>query len=149
MRVLLAIAVLSFGIAGGAARAADLQAGHPGIYSARDFVYAQRSEMLWIDDDQPGVGVRAYWRAPWRHHHYFPATGILPRIGRNENLSAVSRPPKPAKTFRRSWSNAAALELEQSAGVQPLGSEPDSQPNTRSGTRHRPHVRGSHRIHKR
>jgi len=145
MRVLLAIAFLGFGIAGGAARAADLPADHPGIYSARDFEYGQHSAMLWTYDDQPGVVVRAYWCAPWRHHHYFPATGIPPRIGRYENLSAVSRPPKPAKTFRRSWSNDWAFAHEQSASVQPLGTEADTQ----SGTRHRPHAHGAHRIHKR
>ena len=151
MRVLLAIALLGFGIAGvSAARAADLPAG----YSARYFEHGQRSEMLWLYDDQPGVVVRAYWEAPWRHHHYFPATGIAPRIGRYENLSAVSHPPKPAKTFRRSWSNAWAVEHLYAASAQPLATQgdsqadtqPNTQPDTQPGTRHRPHAHGSHRM---
>jgi hypothetical protein len=143
MRVLLAIALLGFGIAGGsAARAADLPAGY--------FEHGQRSEMLWLYDDEPGVVVRAYWRAPWRYHHYFPATGSPPRIGRYENLSAVSRPMKPTKTFRRSWSNARAVEHLYAASAQPLAtpgnSQPDNQPDTQPGTRHRPHAHGSHRM---
>jgi hypothetical protein len=105
--------------------------------------------MLWVYDDQPGVVVRAYWRAPWRDYHYFPATGMRPRIGRYENLSSVSRPPKPAKTFRRAWSNEWAFAHEQSASVQPLGTEGDTQPNSQSSIRHRSHRYGSHRIHKR
>jgi hypothetical protein len=59
MRVLLAIALLGFGIAGvGAARAADLPAGYSAPYSGRYFEHAQHSEMLWLYDDQPGVVVR-------------------------------------------------------------------------------------------
>jgi hypothetical protein len=151
MRVLLAIALLGFGIAGvGAARAADLPAGYSAPYSGRYFEHAQHSEMLWLYDDQPGVVVRAYWEAPWRYHHYFPATGISPRIGRHENLSAISRPPKPAKTFRRSWSNAWAVEHLYATSAQSLAtqgdSQADTQPDTQSNTRHRPHAHGSHRM---
>src|SRR5450759_1082294 len=88
MRVLLAIALLGFGIAGvGAARAADLPAG---------------------------------------------------------------RPSKPAKTFRRSWSNAWAVEHLYAASAQSLAtqgdSQADTQPDTQSNTRHRPHAHGSHRM---
>jgi hypothetical protein len=146
MRVPFAIALLGVASAGiNATGAADLSLVHSGAYSARYFEDGRPSAMLWIYDDQPGVVVRAYWRAPWRDHHYFPATGIRPRIGRYENLSGVSRPPKPAKTFRRSWSNEWAFAHEQSARVQPLGTEGDTQPNTQSGTGHRPHGHGSHR----
>lgn len=104
MRVLFAIAVIALGIAD--ASAADMDMGHG------YFAVGQRSAPLVIYDDQPGVLVRAYWQAPWRHHHYFPATGKRPRIGRYENLAAVGRPSKPAQTFRRSWSNAWAFEHE-------------------------------------
>ncbi len=152
MRVLLATALLSFGIAGvGAARAADFPSGYSTPNSGRYFEHAQHSEMLWLYDDQSGVVVRAYWEAPWRYHHYFPATGIAPRIGRYENLSAVSRPSKPAKTFRRSWSNAWAVEHLYAASAQPLATQADSQadtqPDTQPGTRHRPHAHGSHKMH--
>ena len=133
MRLLLAIAVLGFGIAGGAARAADLPAGYSGTY----YEHGQRSEMVWFYDDQPGVVVRAYWEAPWRYHHYFPITGIRPRLGRSENPSAVSRPQKPAQTYRRSWSNNWAVE-HLHAGVAAAcghGRQPDRQP-TRRAIRH-------------
>ncbi len=125
MRVLLAIALLGFGIAG-AARAADLPADYPRTY----FEHGQRSEMVWFYDDQPGVVVRAYWEAPWRYRHYFPATGIAPHIGRYENLSAVSRPMKPAKTYRRSWSNNWAFEHILSADAQPLVILGDNRPTS-------------------
>ena len=147
MRLLLAIALLGFGIAaGGAARAADLPAGYPGTY----YEHGQRSEMVWFYDDQPGVVVRAYWEAPWRYHHYFPITGIPPRLGRSENLSAVGRPLKPSQTYRRSWSNNWAVE-HLYAGSQPLATPDDSQTGSqrgaRSGTRHRPRLYGAPGMH--
>ena len=98
MRVLLAVAVIVLGIAGASAADLDKERGY--------FAIGYRSAPLVIYDDQPGVFVRAYWLEPWDHRHYFPATGKRPRIGRHENLAAVSRPSKPAQTFRRSWSNA-------------------------------------------
>jgi len=116
MRVLLAIALLAFlgfGIAGGsAARAADLSIGHRGFSSARYFEHGERAGMRLVYADQPGVTVRAYWLAPWKHRHYFPATGRRPHIGRYENLKAHSPPSKRAQTYRRTWSNAAALDRE-------------------------------------
>jgi hypothetical protein len=93
--------------------AAELPFAHPGIYSAGDFESGRHGAMLWTYDNQPGVVVRAYWSAPWRHHHYFPATDTPPDIGRDEDLSASGEPPKPAKTFRRSWSNVSAFEHER------------------------------------
>ena len=99
MRVLLAIALLSVAFA---ARAADLP--------VENFDVAQRAEMVWLYDDQPGVVVRAYWSEPWHNQHYFPYTGLRPRVGRHENLSAPSHPSKPAQTYRRTWNNNWAFE---------------------------------------
>ena len=125
MRVLLAIALLGFGIAGGsAARAADLPVDRDGFYSPRYFEHGQRAGMLLVYEYEPGVVVRAYWRAPWRHHHYFPATGEPPDIGRDEDLSATGTPPRPAQTFWRSWSNAAAFKHERHVRVRPLDEQP-------------------------
>jgi hypothetical protein len=111
--------------------------------------------MLLVYDNQPGVFVRAYWRAPWRDHHYFPATGIAPRMGSYENLSAISRPPKPATTFRRSWSNDWAVQHPYATSAQSLateGSAPaddqeDKQRNTWHHMRYGPHAHGAHRTH--
>lgn len=127
MRVRLTIALIVFGFAG-AARAADLpierSAFEPGGY----FEYGERAGMLVVYDNQPGVLVRSYWRAPWRHHRYFPATGLAPKIGRDENLHAHAAPLRPAKTFKRQWSNAAAVERaferEQPIIVLPPNAQP-------------------------
>jgi hypothetical protein len=111
MRVVLAIALMIFELAGvSAARAADIPVQHTGNYSGGYLEYAERAGMLVVYDNQPGVFVRAYWRAPWRDHHYFPATGKMPKIGRAENLNVHVAPPRPAKNFKRSWSNETALE---------------------------------------
>lgn len=96
MRIVLAFALLA---AASAARAADLPIGPSGALG-----YGQRSEMVWFYDDQPGVVVRDYWSTPWHNHHYYPYTGIKPRVGRYENLSAVSH-PRPAQSYHRNWSN--------------------------------------------
>ena len=111
MRVVLAIALIVFGFAGVvAARAADIPVQHSGNYSAGYLEHGARAGMLLVYDSQPGVFVRAYWRAPWQDRHYFPGNGVMPKIGRDENLNAHVAPPRPAKTFKRSWSNAATLE---------------------------------------
>ena len=104
MRVLLAVAVIAFGIAGAGAADLDMERGYS--------VIGTRSAPLVIYDSQPGVTMRAYWQTPWGHRHYFPFTGKRPRIGRHENLAAVGPRPKPAQTFRRSWSNAWAFAHE-------------------------------------
>lgn len=132
MRALLAIALLSFGVAGGSAvRAADLSAGHSGPFSAHFYEQGQRAGMRLVYGDESGTVVRAYWRAPWRNHHYFPATGEVPELGRDEDLNATSTPPRPAKTFKRYWSNAAALERERPIYMLP----PETQPAPRAAPR--------------
>ena len=147
MRILLAIALFGFGVAAGsAARAADLPAVYPQSFSGYSEA-AYRGEMMWLDDNEPGVVVRAYWRSPWHSRHYFPATGIRPRTGRYENLSAVGHPQQPAQTYRRSWSNNWAVQHLYTVSVQPPLTEDDNQPGTHSGSRHRPHAHGPHRIH--
>jgi hypothetical protein len=76
MRVLLTIASLVFGIVGViAANAAD----------------------------DPGVIARSYRTAPPHYQHYYPTTGVKPKIGRAEDLSAPSNAPEPEKTYRRKY----------------------------------------------
>jgi len=113
MRALVVSAIVAFGLAG-AASAADLPPVTSGNFSSRVFAMGHRAGQLVIYDDQPGVVVRAYWRAPWRHRHFYPATGTKPRVGRAENLSATGAAPKPAQTYRRTWS-ASSLYLPADA----------------------------------
>ena len=102
MRRLTAIAVFALAFAG------EASAGYSHVW----FTHAHRAGMVWIVDDEPGTLIRAYWREPWRHHHYFPRTGHRPHVGRRENLSARSH-PMHAKTFERGWSNEWAFENER------------------------------------
>ena len=131
MRILLATAVIALGIAGiGAARAADLAVEPAGRYAAGGFEGGERAGMLVVYDNQPGVYVRPYWRTPWHDHHYFPFTGKRPRIGRVENLNAPVAHLRPAQTFRRQWSNAAALHsaMEREQPVYLLPPDPQASP---------------------
>ena len=79
-----------------------------------------------------------------------PATGVRPHIGRHENLSAVSPPMRPAKTFRRSWSNNWAVQNLYAVSAQPLATQSDNQadnqPDTQRDKRYRPHAHGAHRT---
>ncbi len=149
MRVSFAVALIVFGFAGVAAvRAADLQVERAGRYSGGYFENGRRAEMLLVYDNEPGVFVRDYWRAPWRNHHYFPTTGRPPRVGRQEHLSAVGRPQKPAQTFRRSWSNASALDHETPVvNAQPNELRPQSVDGIQPQLAPRRH--GPHGIHRR
>ena len=119
MRVLFAVAIIAFGIAG--ASAADLDIGRG--YSA----LGRRTAPLVVYDYHPGVVVRAYWSAPWRHRHYYPTTGDRPEVGRNEDLSAVSAAPEPPETFQRSWSTStiAVLPEQPRADARALDAAPD------------------------
>jgi hypothetical protein len=105
MRALVAALMLALGIAG--VRASDLP-----TENAMNYSVGSRAGMRVVYDFEPGVNVRAYWLAPWRHRHYFPRTGNKPKIGRYEDLSAPRHPLKPAQTFRRQWSNADAFPPE-------------------------------------
>ena len=126
MRVVFAVALIVLGIAGvSAASAADLSIDRSANYSSRSYAIGQRIAPLVVYDYQPGVLVRAYWLAPWRHRHYFPHTGKQPVIGRAEDLYAKRSTLRPAKTFRRSWSTSSALLSEPPRGrVRPLDAEP-------------------------
>ena len=107
MRILFAAIVISVSVT--AARAADLPIDSSSMYSTYAPALGQRVAPLVIYDYQPGVVVRAYWQAPWRHRHYYPRTGERPEIGRDEDLSAPYEPYKPAKTFKRYWSTTSLL----------------------------------------
>ena len=116
MRVLVAAALIATSVAGvSAARAADLPSIQSGGYSTRDYAVGGPAEPLVVYDFEPGVVVRPYWLAPWRHRHYFPATGMRPKIGRKENLSARSS-WKPAESYYRFWSTSSAFLPEQPRG---------------------------------
>jgi hypothetical protein len=127
MRVIVAAILLVLGIAG--VRAADLPTGQHENYSTRTIGFGHRSGPLVVYDYQPGVLVRAYWLAPWRHRHYFPATGEKPEIGREEDLSAPSNPSEPPEAFHRYWSTSSALLSDQPRqDARPLDAEPHLNP---------------------
>jgi hypothetical protein len=108
MRVLLALSLIVFGLAG--VGTADARAAR---HHVRHYAIAYRIAPLVIDAYEPGVRVRAYWLAPWRHRHYYPTTGSKPEIGRDEDLSAAGSAPEPAESFQRSWSTSSAVTQEQ------------------------------------
>ncbi len=62
-------------------------------------------------------------------HHYFPATGRLPKVGRDEHLNVHGVPPRPAKTFDHHWSNAAQLR-QALAHEQPITLQPSDDQST-------------------
>ena len=118
MRVLFALASLALGLAGINAASAGTTRGHSAL--------GHRTAPLVIYDYQPGVVVRAYWLAPWRHRHYYPTTGEKPEVGRDEDLSAASHVPEPPETFQRSWSSSSALlPALPRAGAQALDTAPE------------------------
>ena len=104
MRALVALALLTFGIAAAMpARAADLVE-PDGVSYGGGWALGVRAAPVVLFDYEPGVIVRSYWLSPWRHRHYFPLTGQRPAVGRREDLSATGAVPQPAETFYRAWS---------------------------------------------
>jgi hypothetical protein len=111
MRALGTIAILFVGIAGASvARAADLPSGQAAHNVFTHHVpYGRRVSPLVIYDYRPGVVVRAYWLAPWRHRHYFPFGGnkFDPDLA-----PANDAPPEPAESSERSWSTSQTFIRE-------------------------------------
>jgi hypothetical protein len=107
MRALVAISLLALGIT--SVNAADLPGEQGEGYSTRSIGFGDRTGLQVVYDFQPGVNVRAYWLAPWRNRHYYPATGEKPEIGRDEDLTAPSGESERPETFRRHWSTSSAV----------------------------------------
>lgn len=109
MRALGTIAILLLGIAGiSAARAADLagERAERNVFT-HHVPFGRRVAPLVIYDFQPGVVVRAYWLAPWRHRHYFPFGA-----DKAELPQADDTPLEPAETFERYWSTSQTFIRE-------------------------------------
>jgi hypothetical protein len=84
---------------------------------------------LVIWDYEPGVVVRAWWLPPWRHRHYYPATGKRPRIGRRESWRVRGEATEPAETFYRTWTTTSAFVSERPIG--PVREDiPEAEPRT-------------------
>jgi hypothetical protein len=119
LRALVAIAGLACWLGGFAlAGAAELPVQRAGGDSYGYSGFGPRAAPLWIIDDQPGVAMRPYWLAPWRHRHYFPVTGKRPRVGRLERISAT-RHYRPAASYYRTWSTTSAVLSEPPRGRRP------------------------------
>jgi hypothetical protein len=102
MRAAFAIALLMIGVAVfGVAGAGRAQAGSPGVRVAPIVIY----------DYQPGVRVRAYWRAPWRHRHYYPTTDKAQRDRDDDPSDDAGQAPAPAESFHREWSTSSAVSV--------------------------------------
>ena len=84
---------------------------------------------LVVWDYEPGVVVRAWWLPPWRHRHYYPATGERPRIGRRENWRLRGEAPERAESFYRTWTTTSAFVPERPIG--PVREDvPEAEPRT-------------------
>lgn len=110
MRALVAIAVFILGLAGATgAAAADLPSVRGVIEYGGYADYGRRAGSIIIVDNEPGVRVRAYWRAPWRNRHYFPTTDGKPDAVRDDDAGGA---PEPAETFQRFWSTSSAFRSD-------------------------------------
>jgi hypothetical protein len=129
MRVVIALAVFAFAAVGTVpAFGADLAVGARGVAGGSYARIVTPALPIVIYDDEPGTVLRAYWRAPWRHRHYFPSNGKAPRLGRLENLTMRGPRPKPAPTFYREWSTSPHSVLLRARGeaIDPLPAAPRS-----------------------
>lgn len=89
----------------------------------------RRVAPLVIYDYEPGVVVRAYWLPPWRHRHYYPATGERPRVGRREYWHVRGEAPEPAESYYRTWTTTSAFVAERP--LRPAREDvPEAEPQT-------------------
>lgn len=139
MRALLALATLALvGAGSAAASAADSPHGRV-THRTFHFVDAVRAGQILIYDYEPGIHVRAYWRAPWRNRRYFPMTGKKPKLGRHERLSArAGSAPKPAGNFYREWWASSAVAVADVYDYYPGPLRADPAPHVRNRRPPRP-----------
>ncbi len=126
MRALAAILFFALGTAG--VCAADIPSDQGETYSTRTIGYGDRAGVQVVYDFVPGIEVRPYWLAPWRHRHYYPTTGEKPDIGRDEDLSAPSSETERPETFKRHWSTSSALTPRLPRGRERLDDAPPPNP---------------------
>lgn len=104
MRVLIAMVLLLFGAA--AASAADVDGARAGHVVVRYGPVGRPAGQVLTYDWESGVVVRPYWLSPWRDRHYFP-------FGRDRfdvhRKRAHWVPPRPARSYYRSWSASSGL----------------------------------------
>ena len=55
-----------------------------------------------VVENQAAVA-RDYRPAPPRNEHYYPTTGVKPKVGRAEDLLAPTIVPQPAEPYRRKF----------------------------------------------
>jgi hypothetical protein len=80
--------------------------------------------IIWAS--HPGIVTRPYWRAPWRHRHYYPVTGQRPLVGRDEDIDARAEGLETPETFSRTWTTSSAFlaEIPQRRGRDEVAPEP-------------------------
>jgi hypothetical protein len=132
MRIFGLAIALGLGLAGMAgARAADLPLRPAPDYNGGLHYHpiGRHAAPLVVWDYEPGIVVRAWWLPPWRHRHYYPATGERPRIGRRESWRLRGEAPEPAESFYRTWTTTSAFVPERPIG--PVREDvPEAEPRT-------------------
>jgi hypothetical protein len=72
-----------------------------GLFAIAFIVLSSAASIAANAEQEPAVVMRDYRSAPPRNQHYYPTTGVKPKIGRAEDLLAPTSAPQPAEPYRR------------------------------------------------
>jgi hypothetical protein len=97
------VSLLAVSLTAGAAAAADMSwnGGYAGRYDGPAVVGSGTVNVYEFVGQSPFY-VRRWWREPWAHRHYYPASDRIPVVGRREVLP--KHPAPPPEDYFRYWS---------------------------------------------
>jgi hypothetical protein len=105
------VSLLAVTLTAGAAEAADLSwnGGYGARYGSAAVVHSGTVDVYEFVGQSPFY-VRRWWREPWAHRHYFPASDRIPVVGRREVLP--KHPAPPPEDYFRYWSTPPGYSEE-------------------------------------
>jgi len=105
------VPLLAAVLAMGTAAAADLSwnGGYAGGYGSAAIVRGGTTDVYEFVGQSPFY-VRRWWREPWAHRHFYPASDRIPVVGRREVLP--KHPAPPPEDYFRYWSTPPGYSEE-------------------------------------
>jgi hypothetical protein len=105
------VPLLAAAFTAGTAAAADLSwnSGYTAHYGSAAVVRSGTADVYEFVGQSPFY-VRRWWREPWAHRHYYPASDRIPVVGRREVLP--KQPAPPPEDYFRYWSTPPGYSEE-------------------------------------
>jgi hypothetical protein len=72
-----------------------------GLLAMAFIAFSSAASIAGNAEEEPAAVARDYRSVQPRNQHYYPTTGVKPKVGRAEDLLAPTSEPQPAEPYRR------------------------------------------------